>query len=141
MAKIKEEQMSNSHNDIGLSVKESSLPMNQLLTNRLDAIRAEHIKRAADCAHSTAQTDIADGYPEVATELDVDKAAEYLVAVFNSPRSKAFYCDCARHIGRDSIIQAIRSATTLRTNKPIKSPPAYFGRICTKKLVKLGIYK
>ncbi len=80
--------MSNSYNDIGLSVKESSLPMNQLLTNRLDAIRAEHMKRAADCAHSTAQTDIASGYPEVATELDVDKAAEYLVAVFNSPKKQ-----------------------------------------------------
>ena len=130
MAKIKEEQMSNSHNDIGLSVKESSLPMNQLLTNRLDAIRAEHMKRAADCAHSTAQTDIASGYPEVATELDVDKAAEYLVAVFNSPRSKAFYCDCARHIGRDSIIQNISNYLSQMNSRPFR-PHNWRSNQCT----------
>jgi len=131
--------MSESHNDIGFSERKSPLSMREIITEWDRSIHAEY--RKARGVTAVGWMELLAQYPPVKTEEDVDIAADILVKVFNSPKSRGFYCDCARHLDRGSITQAAYLALQVRTNKPIKSPPAYFGRICTKKLVKLGIYK
>lgn len=132
--------MSEPHNDIGFPERKSPLSMKQILTERNRSYYPDHIKSSGVVAVTNSRELLAQ-YPEVKTESDVDIAADILVKVFNSPNSRGFYCDCARHLDRSFITQAVWNATQMRTNKPIKNPPAYFGRICTKMLVKLGIYK
>lgn len=82
--------------------------------------------------------ELAKQLPEVKTEADVEAAADFLVEVFHAPDSKAFYCDCVRRIrDRDFLKRAIILAFAPR----VKNPAAYFGRICTTQLVRLGFYK
>lgn len=136
--------MSTMHNDIGFSEKKSPLSMREILTSRTGNA-GDRFQRAQDYLGYSPQSasavnlqDFFDRYPEVNTEQDVDIAADLLVQIFNAPNSRRFYCDCARHIKDISFIkEAARSAFQPK----IISPPAYFGRICTKKLVKLGVYK
>ncbi len=131
--------MSEPHNDIGISKKKSPLSMKQILAEKHGEIYANHIKSSDVVAVSLRE--LLAQYPEVKTEDDVDIAADILVRIFNSPNSRRFYCDCARHLDRSFITQAAFSANETRTKNPIQNPPAYFGRICTKRLVKLGLYK
>lgn len=135
--------MSEPHIDIGSGFPErkSPLSMKQILAERNSAIYAEHTKSNYCVAAVTNSRELLAQFPEVKTESDVDIAADILVKVFDSPKSRGFYCDCARHLDRSFITQAVYNATRVRTNRPITNPPAYFGRICTKMLVKLGIYK
>ena len=139
-AKIKEKQMSEPHNDIGFPERKSPLSMKQILAERNSFTYPEHIKTDGVVAVTNSR-ELLVQYPEVKTESDVDIAADILVKVFNAPKSRGFYCDCARHLDRSFITQAVYNATRVRTNRPITNPPAYFGRICTKMLVKLGVYK
>lgn len=132
--------MSEPHNDIGFSERKSPLSMKQILAERNRSYYPDHIKSNGVVAVTNSR-ELLVQYPEVKTESDVDIAADILVKVFNAPKSRGFYCDCARHLDRSFITQAVYNATRVRTNRPITNPPAYFGRICTKMLVKLGIYK
>lgn len=132
--------MSEPHNDIGFPERKSPLSMKQILAERNRSYYPDHVKSSGVVAVTNSRELLAQ-FPEVKTESDVDIAADILVKVFNSPRSRGFYCDCARHLNRGFITQAVYNATQTRTNRPIKNPPAYFGRICTKMLIKLGIYK
>lgn len=71
----------------------------------------------------------------------IDAKADRLVAKFNAPESRAFYCDCARYLSEDFIECAIENAFRPRPRNPIRNKAAYFGRICVNELVKLGIYQ
>lgn len=131
--------MSEPYNDIGFSERKSPLSMKEILAEHRSNIYAEQVKSNGMAA--VGWKELLAQYPPVKTEADVDIAADILVRVFSSPKSRGFYCDCARHLDRESVTQAVYLALQIRTNRPITNPPAYFGRICTKKLTKLGIYK
>lgn len=143
-----EEQMSKLHNDNGFSERKSSLPMSlqNIIAERTGSIYANSYKRTDTrcssvpkrCVVAEPLRGIAQSYPSVKSEQDVDKAADYLVELFHSPESRRFYCDVARHLTDTKFIeQAIKCAFQPK----VKSPPAYFGRICVNRLVKLGFYK
>lgn len=135
--------MSTAYNGIGFSQERNPLSMRSIINQPSN--RADSIKRAQEYLGYSPQgvpavnlQDLFDRYPEVNSEQDVDAAADLLVQIFNSPRSRRFYCDCARNI-KD--INFIKEAVKSAFQPKIISPPAYFGRICTKRLVKLGVYK
>lgn len=71
----------------------------------------------------------------------IDAKADRLVAKFDAPESRAFYCDCARYLSENFIECAIESAFRPRAKNPIRNKAAYFGRICVNELVRLGIYQ
>lgn len=75
------------------------------------------------------------------TEQYIDSKADRLVAKFNAPESRAFYCDCARYLSENFIECAIENTFRPRPRNPIRNKAAYFGRICVNELVKLGIYQ
>lgn len=75
------------------------------------------------------------------TEQYIDAKADRLVAKFNAPESRAFYCDCARYLSENFIECAVENTFRPRPRNPIINKAAYFGRICVNELVKLGIYK
>lgn len=115
--------MSEPHNGIGFSERKSPLSMKQILTgmpriatgesactldgatqavkaqraDRNSSIYADHIKSSGVVAVTNSR-ELLVQHPEVKTESDVDIAADILVKVFNSPNSRGFYCDCARHL-------------------------------------------
>lgn len=109
-------------NGIGTSEKKSSLSMIDK-----DTILAELRERTRK--------------PVVRTEQYIDAKADRLVAKFDAPESRAFYCDCARYLSEDFIECAIENAFRPRPRNPIRNKAAYFGKICVNELVKLGIYR
>lgn len=65
----------------------------------------------------------------------VDKNADWLVEVFKSPTSRPFYCKCALHIRWSRVIEMVELALRPR----IKNHAAYFGRLATTEMIRLGI--
>lgn len=136
--------MSKPLNDIEDFSKRNSLSMKEIAAKRLVELREKgsytnqtRTKSQRVVAVNTLSELVAQ-LPEVKTEADVEAAADFLVEVFNSPRSKAFYCDCVRQIKDTAFLRrAIESAF----DPKVERPAAYFGRICTNRLVKLGVYR
>lgn len=87
----------------------------QILAERNSSIFATHLK--SDGVVAVGFRELLVQYPKVKTEDDVDIAADILVKIFNSPRSRRFYCDCARHLDRSFITQAAFNANETRTKK------------------------
>lgn len=87
------------HNDIGFPERKSPLSMKQILAERNRSYYPDHVKSSGMVAFTSSRELLAQ-FPEVKTETDVDIAADILVKVFNSSRSRGFYCDCARHLNR-----------------------------------------
>lgn len=79
--------------------------------------------------------------PAIRSAQYIDAKADRLVAKFDAPESRAFYCDCARYLSENFIECAIENAFRPRARNPIRNKAAYFGRICVNELVKLGIYQ
>lgn len=109
-------------NGIGTSRKKSSLSMIDK-----DTFLAELCERTRK--------------PIPRTEQYIDSKADRLVAKFNAPESRAFYCDCARYLSENFIECAIENTFRPRPRNPIRNKAAYFGRICVNELVRLGIYQ
>ncbi len=109
-------------NGIGTSRKKSSLSMIDK-----DAFLAELRERTRK--------------PIPQTEQYIDSKADRLVAKFNAPESRAFYCDCARYLSENFIECAIENTFRPRPRNPIRNKAAYFGRVCVNELVRLGIYQ
>lgn len=109
-------------NGIGTSEKKSSLSMIDK-----DTFMAELRKRTRK--------------PIPRTEQYIDSKADRLVAKFNAPESRAFYCDCARYLSENFIECAIENTFRPRPRNPIRNKAAYFGRICVNELVRLDIYQ
>lgn len=131
-------------NDNETSRKRNSMSMSELVANKKSMFRKnrsyynQNRTEGDRVVAVKSLEELASQLPEVKTEADVEVAADFLVRVFHAPTSKAFYCDCVRHI-RDR--EFLKRAITLSFAPRVKNPAAYFGRICTSRLVKLGIYK
>ena len=130
-------------NDNEKIYKRNSLSMKELVAKRLVELREkgsynQQTRRDSRVVAVNTLTELANQLPVVKTEADVEDAANFLVEVFNAPRSKAFYCDCVRRI-KDT--DFLRRAIVVAFAPNVKNPAAYFGRICSTKLVQLGIYR
>lgn len=133
--------MSNALNDNEVFQRKTPLSMKELNANRKSFYTKSVYGRGGSSSRVRAVKsldELVGRLPEVQTEADVDDAADYLVEVFQAPKSKAFYCDVVRHIrDREFLQRAIKTSFGFK----VKNPAAYFGRICTNRLMKLGRYK
>lgn len=69
-------------------------------------------------------------------EAEVDECAECLVSVFNSPGSKALYCDAVRYLTKSFLDEKMKVSLERGRN-----PAKYFGAIIYKKLKSIGLYQ
>ncbi len=69
-------------------------------------------------------------------EDEVDGQADYLVAKFDSPNSKALYCDAVRYLTRGFLEEKINYAISHSNTTPAQ----LFGAVIYRKLKSIGVY-